>query len=316
MNAINCPDKGNFPSVKIMSDSKKILSEMPQEAIHPTILEAIKGNTNTEINGVEGDDIEIFNHPNIDEVIIEETKQLGVHFAINLNEGRSYLTYKHWSDALEDEVLTKRVIAKAFASAWNVLNEMSPLTNQGKLCLSKVWKLQQFLKRSLMNNRNDLKERKNYSPLQNQSGDDVPKEWKDMQKAWPTINWDDSLRDINFSIIPQDDRIKATALYEEILEHWNAFKDNMNELKHKKLPRSNFVYNEHHTEENIKERLIICFSDATGGTKYGMLGAVCYLRVSYAQGGFGWQQLIARTHVAPDKLSIVKRELRALKIGV
>ena len=90
----------------------------------------------------------------------------------------------------------------------------------------------------------------------------------------------------------------------------------MNELKHKKLPRSNFAYNEHHTEENIKERLIICFSDATGGTKYGMLGAVCYLRVSYAQGGFGWQQLIARTHVAPDKLSKVKRELRALKIGV
>ena len=106
MNVINCLAKGNFPSGKIMSDSKKILSKMPQEAIHPTILEAIKGNTNTEINGVKGDDIEIFNHPNIDEVIIEETKQLGVHFAINLNEGRSYLTYKHCSEVLDDEVRT------------------------------------------------------------------------------------------------------------------------------------------------------------------------------------------------------------------
>ena len=41
-----------------------------------------------------------------------------------------------------------------------------------------------------------------------------------------------------------------------------------------------------------------------------------YLRVTYAQGSFGWQQLIATTHIAPDKLSIVKRELRALMIGV
>ena len=90
----------------------------------------------------------------------------------------------------------------------------------------------------------------------------------------------------------------------------------MNELKNKKLPRCDFADNEHHTEKNIIERLLICFSDATGGTRYGMLGAVCYLRVTYAQGGFGWQQVIATTHIAPDKLSIVKRELRALKLGV
>ena len=52
-------------------------------------------------------------------------------------------------------------------------------------------------------------------------------------KKWPTINWDDLLRDIHFSVVPPDDRIKATALYDEIIEHWNAFKENMNELKNK-----------------------------------------------------------------------------------
>ena len=37
----------------------------------------------------------------------------------------------------------------------------------------------------------------------------------------------------------------------EIMEHWHTFKDNINALKDKKLRRSDFPYNEHHTKENI-----------------------------------------------------------------
>ena len=101
----------------------------------------------------------MYQHPRIEDLIIEDTKQLGVNFEINLDKQESNLTYAHWANQLEENIFSKRSVAKSYASAWNPLHEMGPLTNSDKVCLSKIWKLQTFVKQSLIQNRGDLKER-------------------------------------------------------------------------------------------------------------------------------------------------------------
>ena len=91
-----------------------------------------------------------YNHPNINDVVVENTKQLGIHISLDLKEETCYLTYDHWynpNETIKKGVLTKRMVARSFATAWNPLQEMGPLTNPGKVCLSKIWKLQSHLQR-------------------------------------------------------------------------------------------------------------------------------------------------------------------------
>ena len=104
-------------------------------------------------------------------------KQLGIHIALDLKEEETYLTYNHWYNPTENEKLTKRIVARTFATAWNPLQEMGPLTNPGKMCLSKIWKLQVHLQKRQEQTRFDLKEKKNYQPLANRRNQSKPRKW-------------------------------------------------------------------------------------------------------------------------------------------
>ena len=135
---------------------------MPKESLHPSIIEAIENKSDT-CNHVLGVPIE-YGHPNMNDVVIENTKQLGIHISLDLKEERCYLTYNHWhnpNDTTKKGVLIKRMVARCFATAWNPLQEMGPLTNPGKVALSKIWKLQRNLQRRQEQTRFDLKEKKN-----------------------------------------------------------------------------------------------------------------------------------------------------------
>ena len=57
-------------------------------------------------------------------------------------------------------------------------------------------------------------------------------------------------------------------------------------------------------------------SDATGGSKFALLGAVAYIRYHYKSGKFGWQIVMAKCKVANYNQTIVQRELKALCLGV
>lgn len=74
---------------------------MPKEAIHPSIKEAITNIDPSKIKGGKGDDFNVFRHPKIEDLVIEHTKQLGVHFSIDLVKEEGHLTYTHWGSHLE-----------------------------------------------------------------------------------------------------------------------------------------------------------------------------------------------------------------------
>ena len=180
---LNCLAIGSFKCGKILTDSKKVLSALPEESLHPALKDALKANNS--VDGVIGNKIS-FAHPNIEDAVVNDAKQLGVHISIDITNEQTFMTYGHWYSPLKSDILTKRTIARRYAMAWNPLHEMGPLTNPGKICLSKVWKLQKYLQRRQIQCRFDFKEKGRYKPLSNQR-DAKPKDWFSLQKVWPPL---------------------------------------------------------------------------------------------------------------------------------
>ena len=180
MQAVDCLKKGSFQSGKILSDSKWVLNSLPEDTLHPAILNAVQ-NKEDFVTGVLGNPV-LFNHPTIEDAVVKDAKQLGVHFEIDLGKEDSYLTYTHWHESHNDDTLTKRIVARGFAKAWNPLHEMGPLINPGKVCLFKIWSLQTFLQKRQIQTRFDYKEKGNYRPLANRKDSAKPRDWSTLQK--------------------------------------------------------------------------------------------------------------------------------------
>ena len=213
-------------------------------------------------------------------------------------------------------MLTKRNVARAFARCWDPLFIMAPVTNVAKICLSKIWRVQKLLQQRKIQCKFDLKEKKNYRPLQNRRNQMLPTNLAEMQKGWPEINWDTDLSQLNLSKLPEEEQIDAKRLMKELTENWETFLSNLQDLAPRTIQRCNFSKIPFHISSNIKGKLIIVMSDATGGDKFGLLGAVAYLRVEYFNGQFSWQFLASSCKVAPNQTTIVVRELKALEIAI
>ena len=67
--------------------------------------------------------------------------------------------------------------------------------------------------------------------------------------------------------------------------------------------------------KQVSETLLIIMSDATGGVKYSIVGAVAYLRHTYQDNTFGWVMVAASSKLADERLTIVAKELKAAKLA-
>ena len=86
LNLIEFFRRGSFKAGKILSDNKKVLSAIPNEMLHPLVIEGLKLNemeNNDSVEVVRGETI-AFPHPKLDDVVIEDSKALGIHFKIDL----------------------------------------------------------------------------------------------------------------------------------------------------------------------------------------------------------------------------------------
>ena len=81
---VDCLKKGSFQSGKILSDSKWVLKSLPEDTLHPAILNAVQ-NKEDFVTGVLGNPV-LFNHPTIEDAVVKDAKQLGVHFEIDLGK--------------------------------------------------------------------------------------------------------------------------------------------------------------------------------------------------------------------------------------
>ena len=91
---IECLKQGSFEAGKILTDNRKLIEALPKKSLHPSIIEAIEKKSDT-CNHVLGVPIE-YGHSNMNDVVIENTKQLGIHISLDLKEETCYLTYNHW----------------------------------------------------------------------------------------------------------------------------------------------------------------------------------------------------------------------------
>ena len=108
LNLIEFFRRGSFKARKILSDNQKVLSAIPNEMLHPLVIEGLKLNEtekNDSVEVVRGETI-AFPHPKLDDVVIEDAKALGIHFKMYLKNEQSYLKFSHW--AIKEEILTKR----------------------------------------------------------------------------------------------------------------------------------------------------------------------------------------------------------------
>ena len=169
---VDCLRKGSFKSGKILSDSRAALNAVPKDAIHPSIQKVLDGEEKS-VKGIMGTTVQ-FKHPTIEDAVVKDAKQLGVHFEMDLDREESNLTYDHWWESHDPNVLTKKMVARGYARAWNPLQEMGPIINPGKVCLSKIWSLQSFLQKRKVQTTFDFKEKGNYRPLANRKEANKP----------------------------------------------------------------------------------------------------------------------------------------------
>ena len=121
---------------------------------------------NDNIERVIGNTVRI-KHLTIEDAVVQDAKQFGVHISIDLKNEETFLTYGHWYKEDNTNVLTKRKVARRFVKAWNPLQEMGLIINPRKMCLSKIWKLQKFHQKRQIQTRFDFKEKGRYKPLSN-----------------------------------------------------------------------------------------------------------------------------------------------------
>merc|ERR1711873_380619 len=138
-NPIKVMGRASFAVKKITSDSKRLIESFEKESRHPimnAILEEQDGGRSEKV-----------------------LSQLGLKYAVNLNENCSFIVFDHWRKGLrfDKRGFTKRNMLSAVATCWSPLNEVGPLLISVKLAISNLWKLQKFLAEKLKLAKEDLR---------------------------------------------------------------------------------------------------------------------------------------------------------------
>ena len=147
--------------------------------------------------------------------------------------------------------------------------------------------VQKILAERLKSAKEDLRPRKNFKPLTNQG--DRPMEWTKFQSKFPRIGWDNDLEKLYLSMLDESDSREAEWTLGLIRNLLMLFKDSVEGLENMTIPPPSFSYLKFHETENILERKVFIFTDASGKKNEGLLGYVAYLRVKYKSGETGWQ---------------------------
>ena len=144
--------------------------------------------------------------------------------------------------------------------------------NSRKVCLSKIWNLQQYLKKRQIQYRFNLKEKGNYKPHCNRKEQNKPTTRKYFQNDWPSFNWDNEVGNLNLDNLPMEDKKEAANVINEIAEYWYTFRFNVKKLKGRRIARNNVSKNPKNILSNIVDMQMICMSNATSGKRYTIMG--------------------------------------------
>ena len=126
--------------------------------------------------------------------------------------------------------------------------------------------------------------KKNYQPFANRRNQNKPTRWAELQRNWPQVSWDNNLNELNLEDLPEEEKEDAMVLLEDIRKYWFIFQENLKILSTKRVKKNDVSK----ITKKITKRMLIVMSDASGGLKYSIYGAVAYLRYTYEDKTFGW----------------------------
>ena len=118
----------NFRVHKIISDNQEVLKDIPIEKLSKDT-KFVKHSK------------EFAQTSQKETLAIKTSKCLGVHFQIDHDKNKSFISYSHWPKLAEPVAITKREISRLLSSLWDPLGLWSPAVIKGKLCLSEVYKI-------------------------------------------------------------------------------------------------------------------------------------------------------------------------------
>ena len=116
---------------------------------------------------------------------------------------------------------------------------------------------------------------------------------------------------MNLDDLPEEEKEDAMGLLKDIKKYWLMFQENLENLSSKRIKKNNIAK----IAKKIIKRMLIVMSDASGGLKYSIYGAVAYLRYTYEDKTFGWILVAASSKVAADNITIVVKELKGIKLA-
>ena len=71
---------------------------------------------------------------------------------------------------------------------------------------------------------------------------------------FPRINWDNDIEKLDFSILDEEDRQEAERRLKLVMELYNLFKENVEGLENRRIPRSKLSKPSYHKDENIVDK--------------------------------------------------------------
>ena len=116
---------------------------------------------------------------------------------------------------------------------------------------------------------------------------------------------------MNLDDLPEEEKEEAMVLLEDTKKYWLMFQENLKNLSSKRIKKNNIAI----IAKKFIKRMLIVMSDASGGLKYSIYGAVAYLRYTYEDKTFGWILVAASSKVAADNITIVVKELKGIKLA-